>query len=474
MPTVGALKTSISLDSSQFQQSMQGINRQLRGLKAETRAVTSSGTGFARGVDEMKSKADVLNRSLEVQQAKVRELRQRYEESRRATGENSKETQNANIEYQRAVAEMNRTENALKGLTAEIERQTNPWNRLSENMDIAGKKIQDIGRGMTDFGRGMTTRVTAPILGLGAGVLKVGMDFEAGMSQVQALTGGTAKEMARMSDQAKELGANTRFSATEAAEGMAFLGMAGWETSAILEGMPGLLSLAAAGNMELGRAADITSNIMSAFNIEAKNAGMVSDILAHASANANTDLSQLGEAMKYVAPTANTLGISIENTTAAIMAVSDAGIQGSQAGRAFGTSLLRLADPTSKMEEEMEKLKLSFFDAEGSMKTLTDIVEQLEKSMGDYDDQQKAATLSTLFGTEAQRHWAILLDQGSDSLRKNSKELENSEGAADKMAETMQENAKGAMIEFKSAVEGIGIELAEHMIPAVTDIIGKE
>src|SRR5690625_405956 len=247
----------------------------------------------------------------------------------------------------------------------------------------------------------------------------------------------------------------------------------GWETSAILKGMPGLLSLAAAGNMELGRAADITSNIMSAFNIEAKNAGMVSDILAHASANANTDLSQLGEAMKYVAPTANTLGISIENTTAAIMAVSDAGIQGSQAGRAFGTSLLRLADPTSKMEEEMEKLKLSFFDAQGTMKSLPEIVEQLENSMSDYDDQQKAATLSTLFGTEAQRHWAILLDQGSDSLRKNSKELENSEGAADKMAETMQENAKGAMVEFKSAVEGIGIELAEHMIPAVTDIIGK-
>lgn len=471
MADVGNLKTRISLDSAQFEQSMAGVNRQLKGLKQEQKAVTSTGTGFARGVDELRGKSDVLTRTLKVQDAQVVELRRRYEESRKATGDNSKETQNANAAYQRAKAEMNKTENALKGITAEIEKQTNPWNKLSEGMDNAGRKMQDYGKGMTDFGKGMTTKVTLPILGIGAGILKVGMEFEQGMSQVQALTQGTGEEMVKMSDQAKHLGETTRFSATQAAEGMAFLGMAGWDTNSILEGMPGLLSLAASANMELGRAADITSNIMAAFNIEAAEAGRVSDILAHAASNSNTNVEQLGEAMKYVAPTANTLGLSIEDTAAAIMAVSDAGIQGGQAGRAFGTSLLRLADPTKAMKDEMKKLKLSFFDAEGAMKPLPDIIEQLEKGMTGYSDEQRAASLSTLFGTEAQRHWAIMLDTGSEALGKNSKELEKSEGAAQRMADTMSDNAKGKIVEFKSALEGIGIALSEHMIPAVTDAV---
>lgn len=473
MAVVGRLRTSISLDSAQFQQSMAGINRQLRGLKAETRAVTSSGTGFARGVDEMNRKADVLNRTLKVQQAQVKELRERYEQSRRATGENSKETQNANIQYQRAVAEMNKTENALKGLTAEIERQTNPWNKLSENLDHAGQKIQDFGRGMSSFGRTMSTRVTAPILGVGAGILKVGMDFEAEMSRVQALSGSTAEEMRKLSDQAKELGESTVFSASQAAEAQAFLAMAGYDTNSVLESMPGLLNLAASGNIDLGRAADITTNIMSAFNIEASKTGEVADVLAYASANANTNLEQMGEAMKYVAPTSNTLGLSIEDTAAAIMAVSDAGIQGSMAGRAFGTSLLRLANPTSAMADLMEELNISFFDAEGSIKSLPEMIEELENAMSDYNDEQKAATLSTIFGTEAQRHWSILLEKGSKELREQSEALSESEGTAEQMAETMQSNARGAMVEFRSAVEGVGIALSEHMIPAVTDIIRK-
>src|SRR5690625_1635251 len=155
------------------------------------------------------------------------------------------------------------------------------------------------------------------------------------------------------------------------------------------------------------------------------------------------------------------------------MSVSDAGIQGSMAGRAFSTSLLRLSKPTDQMKKEMKKLGVSFFDAEGAMKPLPDIIGQLEKGMKDYDKEQRAAALSTIFGTEAQRHWAILLDDGSKKLARNSKELENSEGAAARMAKVMQDNAKGAMVEFRSALEGAGIAAAEHVIPAVTEITRK-
>lgn len=468
---VGALKTRISLDSAQFEQGMAGVNRQLKALQHEQKAATSSGTGFARGVNELRDKSDVLNRTLELQRAKVRELARRYEESKKATGENSKETQNAQIEYQKAVAEMRKTENALQGITAELERQTNPWNVLSQNMTEMGTKLQTAGRYMTDFGKSWTMRVTTPIVGLGVAALKVGMDFEASMSKVQALTGATGEEMEAMTDQAKHLGETTIFSASQAAEGMAFLGMAGWDTKEILAGMPGLLNLAAAGAMDLGRAADIASNIMSGFAIDAQEAGRVSDILAYAASNSNTNLEQLGEAMKYVAPMANTLGISIEDSAAAMMGVADAGLQGSMGGRAFATSLTRLAQPTSKMKKEMDKLKLSFFDSEGAMKPLPDIIEEIEEATDGMTDKQQAATLSTLFGAEAQKHWAVLLSQGSEKLRENSQALSESEGSAERMAKTMTDNARGAVIEFKSALEGVGIALAEHMIPAITDAV---
>src|SRR5690554_5418707 len=153
MAVVNALRTKISLDSAEFTQSMASVNRQLKSLQQEQRAVTSSGTGFARGLDEMRAKADVLDRTYQVQQKQVEELRRRYEESRKATGENSKETQNAQIAYNKAVAEMNKTENALKNLTAEIERQENPWLRLQGHLDETGRKMQDVGKNMTSFGR---------------------------------------------------------------------------------------------------------------------------------------------------------------------------------------------------------------------------------------------------------------------------------------------------------------------------------
>ena len=325
MANVGDLRTKISLDSAEFERSMASVNRELRGLKHEQKAVTSSGTGFARGLTELRGKADVLNRTFQLQQRQVAELKRRYEESKRETGENSRETEQANIAYQKAKAEMNKTENALKGVTAEIERQTNPWNRLSENLDNTGQKLQTIGRGMSSFGRTMSMRVTAPILGVAGAALKVGMDFEEGMSKVQAISGATGEDFNNLREQARELGATTRFSATEAASGMEYLAMAGFETNEIMSAMPGLLDLAASSGMDLGRAADIASNIISGFNMEADEAGRVADVLAKGASTANTSVEQLGGAMKYAAPVASTLGLEMEGLTASVGFMSDAG-----------------------------------------------------------------------------------------------------------------------------------------------------
>lgn len=473
MATVGDLKTKISLDSAQFEQSMAGVNRQLQGLRHEQKAVTSSGTGFARGVDELRGKSDVLTRTLTVQQAKVEELRKRYEESRKATGDNSKETQQANRDYQKAKAEMNKTENALKGITQELERQTNPWKKLSENMDETGRKMQDIGKNMSSFGRSWSMRVTAPIVGLGAAALKVGMDFEEGMSQVQAISGATGEDFEALKSQAREMGATTRFSATEAASGMEFLAMAGFETNEIMEAMPGLLDLAASSNMDLGRAADIASNIISGFGMEAEEAGRVSDVLAKGASTANTNVEQLGNAMEVVAPVAEMVDLEIEGLTAGIGRMSDAGIQGQKAGRMLRQGILRLSDPTGEAADLIEDLGINAFDADGNMKDLDQVVGQLNKGLEGMDSQAQAAALSTIFGSESTAGWSALLKVGEDDLKSYTKELKDSEGAASDMADTMEDNAKGALRELRSAAEEAGIAFSEHVIPMFTEGVEK-
>ncbi|WP_156290789.1 phage tail tape measure protein [Oceanobacillus salinisoli] len=471
MAEIGALRTRISLDSAQFQQSMEGVNRQLKSLKQEQKAVTSSGTGFARGVDELRAKSDVLNRTLELQQAKVAELKRRYDESRKATNENSKETQEAQIAYNKAVSEMNKTENALKGITEEIERQTNPWLVLSRNMDDAGRKMQTVGNQMSTVGRGLTTRVTLPIVGLGAAALSAGMNFEEGMSQVQAISGATGSDLEDLEEQAKEMGSTTRFSATEAADGMSYLAMAGFEVNEILDTMPGLLDLAASSNMDLGRAADIASNIISGFGMEAAEAGRVADVLAAGASSANTTVEQLGGAMSVVAPVASALGLEIEGVSAAVGFMSDAGIQGEQSGRMLRQGFLRLADPTGEAADLIDELGIKVFDADGNMKDLDAVVGELEDGLGGMSSEARTAALSTLFGAESVAGWTALIDRGSDELASYTKELQDSEGAASDMADTMEDNAKGSIREFQSALEGAGIALSEHLLPAVTDAV---
>lgn len=373
-------------------------------------------------------------------------------------------------QYRAFQREIIQTESKLKHFENQLNATKNKFQELADVTKKAGEGLKKAGDSMTSAGKDLTMKVTAPVAAMGAGIIKAGMDFEATMSKVQALSGATGEELAKLEAQAKELGATTSFSASQAAEGMAFLAMAGWETKDILAGMPGLLDLAASGAMDLGRAADITSNIMSAFSIEASKAGHVADVLAAASSNANTNVEQMGLAMTYLAPVANTLGWTLEEAAAAVMAMSDAGIQGEKAGAAFATSLQRLARPTNEMQKVMKQLNISFFDANGQIKPLPQLVGELEKATKNLTSEQQAAALSTLFGAEAYKNWAVLLEAGSDVLGKNTQMLIEADGAAQKMAETMLDNTKGSIVEFQSALEGLAIQLSDHILPIITKL----
>src|SRR5699024_973425 len=269
---IGNLRTRLSWEDDGANRSLEGFKRDLRGLRSEMNLAKSGGKEYTNSLKGMRDVSDVLTRRFKTQKEQARELKRRYDELVASGKGNTTQAKNLQSQYNNTTAQMNRTEQQLKSLNDEIKRQESPWTRLGDQMESTGTKMQTVGRGMTTTGRQLTAGVTAPILGIAAGALKVGMDFEEGMSKVQASSGATGDDMEQLEAQAREMGAETRYSATEAAEGMSYLAMAGFDTREIMETMPGLLDLAASANMDLGQAADIASNIISGFGMEAKEA----------------------------------------------------------------------------------------------------------------------------------------------------------------------------------------------------------
>jgi TP901 family phage tail tape measure protein len=470
---VGNLRTRLSWEGDDAKRSMAGFRQDLKALRAEMNLARSGGNDYTKSLKGMRDQSDILTRRLKTQQEQVKLLKERYEESRRVNGENATQTKNLADQYNNAQAAANRTENQLKALNTEIAKQENGFFRLGTQLEGVGDKLQKVGSKATDFGKKYSMRVTAPILAMATASIKVAADFEEAMSKVQAISGATGEELEKLRNQAREMGETTRFSATEAASAQEFLAMAGFETNQILGAMPGLLDLAAASSMDLGNAADITSNIMSAFNLEAEEAGRVADVLAKGASTANTNVEQLGGAMKYVAPIGSSLGLEIEELTAAIGFMSDAGIQGEQAGRQLRQGLLRLASPTGAAADLIEDLSINVFDADGNMKDLDKVVGELSRGLDGMDSKTRAAALSTLFGAESTAGWTVLLDKGEDALKEYTGELENAEGAAKSMADIMNDNTNGALREFQSSLEGLGITVGEHLLPVFTTMVEK-
>lgn len=293
--------------------------------------------------------------------------------------------------------------------------------------------------------------------------IKTGSDFEAQMSRVQAISGATGQEFEDLKNQAIQLGADTSFSASSAAQGMENLAAAGFTTQEIMDAMPGLLDLAAASGEDLGLSSDIAASALRGFGLEASEAGHVADVLAANANKTNSSVADTGEALKYIAPIANACGISMEETAAAIGIMANAGIQGSQAGTTLRGALSRLAKPTDPMIAKMEELGLSFFDANGKMKSLSEMVGMLRTSMEGLTDEQKQNALVTLFGQESLSGMMALINEGEGSLIGLTEEYKNCDGAAAQAATTMQDNLKGAVEQLGGSFETLGIVMYDSI-----------
>lgn len=338
------------------------------------------------------------------------------------------------------------------------------------DLDKTGISSKNLSRDFDSIQKGALIVGGAVIAGIGASV-KVAADFEQSMAKVKAISGSTAAEFKLQEAAARDMGKSTMFSASEAAEGMSYLAMAGFTVNEQISALPSVLNAAIAGNMGLGQSADIVSNIMTGFGIEADGVASAVDVLVKASNTANTDIPMLGQGMKMVAPVAAALGWSIEETTAAIGKLSDAGIQGSQSGTVLRAALLSLANPVGQTAKVMKKLNIEVLDAEGNMKPLPELMGHISGKLDGMSGAQKTQTAAQLVGTEAAAGFISLLEVGEDGLQDYVTELENSSGAAQEMADIQSDTLVGSFKQFQSAMEEVGIKIGNEFLPLFRDIV---
>ena len=342
---------------------------------------------------------------------------------------------------------------------------------LNEQVEKANNAWTTTGATMLKAGAAMTAVFTVPIVTFFTGAIKTAAEFEQAMAGVKAISGETGAAFAALEEQAKMLGATTRYTAVEAAGGMTMLARAGWDAQEILAGMPGMLDLAAAGSLDLARAADIISDVMMAFGENASEAGRYADVFAQAAANANTTVEMLGSAMAYAAPAAAAAGFSLEQTAAALSSLADAGIKGTRAGTTMDSVLRELRNKVEDGKLEFGEFSVAVYDSEGAMRDLFSILGDIETGMAGMTQEQRDAALGMVFTTRSLRGMNVWLTRGVDSLRDLEYALINSGGAAERMAETMMNTLQGAVIRMQSAMEGLKIAFGEAFLPYIKAVV---
>lgn len=334
----------------------------------------------------------------------------------------------------------------------------------SINTDGFNNGLSKVGslasKGFSAITKAVTATSTA-LMGATGYAIKVGSEFEASMSKVAAISGATGEELKALSSKAKEMGATTKFSATESAEAMQYMAMAGWNSSQMIDGISGIMNLAAADGLDLATTSDIVTDALTAFGLQASESGHFADVLATASSNANTNVSMLGESFKYVAPVAGALGYSVEDISVALGLMANSGIKASQAGTSLRSMLSRMTKPTDAVSAAMSELGISLTDSEGNMKSFNEIMLDMRKGFSNLTADQKANYAAILGGQEAMSGLLAIVNSSDADFNKLSEAINNADGAAEKMAETMNDNLQGQITILKSGIEGLGISIYE-------------
>lgn len=366
-------------------------------------------------------------------------------------------------------------------------------NKMANNIKKSAKEIQNAGKAISNVGSTMTKSITLPITGIATAAVKTAADFEASMSKVGAISGAVAddeisgiikkaeemglsfKEGADTTEtainilkaKAQQMGATTAFSASESAEAMQYMAMAGWKTADMMDGIAGIMNLAAASGEDLAATSDIVTDGLTAFRMSAKESGRFADVMAAASSNANTNVALMGESFKYCASTAGAMGYSIEDISVAIGIMGNAGIKGSMAGTTLKNTIANLADPTDAQAKVMKKLGISLTDSNGNMKSFAEVMNNLRSSFSGLSETEQAAAATTLAGKQSMAGLLTIINASTKDFDKLTAAINGASGTAGKMAEKMLDNLNGQLTLLKSAIEGIAISIGSKLLPYV-------
>lgn len=516
----------IGASMSEYQSAMKAAVASMKELSSQYSLAAANAKLYGTKSDALKAKISELTQKMDVQKTKVAdckthyetlttrldnnkkkseelktkvaELSRAYEESKEATGENSEETKKLKTELDKAEKQLATTEAQTTKYEAAVKKQgaavtqaeadlANMEVQLRDvNAELARQKFDEYAEKAGKVGQAVQTagqhmmKVTTAIGGVAAASVTVAANFEQQMSKVQAISGATAEDTDRLTESARQWGRDTKYSATEAGEAFEYMALAGWKTDDMLEGIGGILNLAAASAMDLGTASDIVTDYLTAFGLSAKDAGKFADEMAYAMSHSNTTTEALGEAYKNCAATAASMGYSVEETTAVLMTMANAGVKGGEAGTALNAIMTRLATDTKGCATELAKYGVEVYDAQGNMNSLSSILTGVRGVWNNLTDEQQANLAKTIAGTNQFSALQTIMSGLSDeaiasgmSFSDYAEALQKCDGTASDMAATMQDNFIGRLTQLKSKLEDIGITVGNTLLPFMEKAAAK-
>ena len=460
---IKGITVEIGGDTTKLQTALQGVNKEIKNTQAQLKDVEKLLKLDPGNTELLAQKHKLLGQAVEETKNKLQTLKTAQEQANEAlkNGTISQEQYDA---LQREIVE---TEQELKRL----EEQANQSATALQKISATGEKLQTVGSNIESAGKKMLP-VTGAVTALGTAAVKTAADFDTAMSQVAAVSGATGSDLDALRDKAREMGAKTKFSASEAAEAMNYMAMAGWKTTDMLGGIEGIMNLAAASGEDLATTSDIVTDALTAFGLSADDSGHFADVLAAASSNANTNVSMMGETFKYCAPIAGALGFSVEDTAEAIGLMANAGIKSSQAGTSLRTIMNNLTGEVKICGSSIGEVTIATTNADGSMRGLSDILADCRVAFSGLSESEKAAAAETLVGKNAMSGFLALMNAGEADINKLSGAIANCDGKSAEMAATMQDNLAGQLQILKSQLEELAISFGELLMPAIRTIVG--
>lgn len=454
---IKGITIQIGADTKAFRSGLSELNKSTKGLQTELKSVDKALKFNPNSTELLTQKQELLQKSVEDTKNKVDALKTAKD---KADAEMKNGTEINQEQYRQLQREIVIAEGNLRGFEQQAKEASATYGLLGEKSEKFNGIVQ-----------GASLAAAGGAIAVGTAAVKITADFDSAMSQVSAVSGATGDELETLRDKAKQMGESTKFSATESAEAFNYMAMAGWKSEQMIGGIEGIMNLAAASGEDLALTSDIVTDALTAFGMQAEESSHFADVLASVSSNANTNVSLLGETFKYVAPVAGAMGYSVEDCSVAIGLMANSGIKGSMAGTSLKNTLVNLAKPTDAIANAMDVYNISLTDANGEMLPMSELIEVLRDRFDGLSESQQSELAATLAGKEGMAGLLAIVNASEADYNKLTGAIDDCDGVAQSMADTMNDNLSGQLTLLKSQLEGVAIEIGEALVPKIRELV---